>query len=125
MYHKKKSSPVTECSNYKTMSWSQCKDIYIKQNIVLRHSYSYIRALAQLHISIMDKNYRSDGQVVEASASGAINSGLIPSRAKPITSNWYSQLPCLTLIIKGTVWLRTSLVPLGKALSEMTPTYCG
>ena len=42
-----------------------------------------------------------------ASVSWAVYSGLIPSRVKPMTLNWYSQLPCLTLSIKGTVW-RTS-----------------
>ena len=48
----------------------------------------------------------SDGRVVRAPVSGAVDSGLIPSRVKPMTVK-YSRLPCLTLSIKGTVW-RTS-----------------
>ena len=32
-----------------------------------------------------EKNYSSDGQVVRASASGAVHLGLIPSRVKPMS----------------------------------------
>ena len=49
----------------------------------------------------------SDGRVVSASVSGGVDLGLIPSWVKAMTSNWYSQLPCLTFSIKGTGW-RTS-----------------
>ena len=42
-----------------------------------------------------------DSQVIKACVSGALKSGLIPSWVKPMTSNWFSQLPCLTLNIKG------------------------
>ena len=38
---------------------------------------------------------RSDGRVVRASE--AVDMGLMTSQAKPMTKNWYSQLPCLTL----------------------------
>ena len=46
----------------------------------------------------------SDDQAVRASTSGVVNLSLILSRVKPMTFPWYSQLPCLTLSIKGTVW---------------------
>ena len=49
----------------------------------------------------------SDGRMNKASTVGAVHSGLIPSLVEPMTANCYSQLPCLTLSIKGTVW-RTS-----------------
>ena len=42
----------------------------------------------------MLKLYSFDGVVVRASASEAVDSGLILSRVKPMTLNWYSQLPC-------------------------------
>ena len=42
-----------------------------------------------------------------SSATGAVDSGLIPSRVKPITLKLVLQLPCSTLSIEGTVW-RTS-----------------
>ena len=63
------------------------------------------------HVSTVSSLCSSD-QMAEwyrASVSRAVDSGLIPSRVKPMTlkKNWYSQLPCLTLSIKGTVW-RTS-----------------
>ena len=54
----------------------------------------------------------SDGRVVRASASGAVDLGLITSRVKPMTIKLvgYSQLPCLTLSIKGTVRRTSRLV---------------
>ena len=71
----------------------------------------------------------SDGRVVRASASGAVDLGLIPSRAKPMT---------LTLVFTASLHdaqhLRDSVknkpasslvVPLGEALSEISPCWCG
>ena len=45
--------------------------------------------------------------MVRASASRAVNLSLIPSRVKPMIKNWCTQLLCLTLSIKRTLW-RTS-----------------
>ena len=54
-------------------------------------------------ISIIKQDNSSDDRVERASASGAVDLGLIPSPLKPMTLNWYSQLSCLRLRIKGTV----------------------
>ena len=46
--------------------------------------------------------------MIRASASGAVDSGLIPSRVKPMTLKLVFTVFCLTLSIKGTDrWLAT------------------
>ena len=45
-------------------------------------------------ISIIKQDNSSDDRVERASASGAVDLGLIPSRLKPTTLNWYSRI-CL------------------------------
>ena len=40
-----------------------------------------------LTVGLLMKKYSSDGRVVRASASGAVDSGLIPSRVKLMTLN--------------------------------------
>ena len=47
--------------------------------------------------------YSSDGRAARVSASGAVDSGLVSSRVKPMILKLVGQLPCLTLSIKGTV----------------------
>ena len=61
-----------------------------------------VRASARF-VSLFSYSFNSsNGRVVRASVSGAVGLGLIPSRVKPMTLKLYSQLPCLTLSIKGT-----------------------
>ena len=70
----------------------------------------------------------SDGQVVRASALGAVDLGLIPSRVKPIALKLVS-----TASLFDAQHLRDSveskqanlLVPLGKAISGISPSWCG
>ena len=59
--------------------------------------------------------------VVRAAASGAANSGLVPSRVKPITLNWYSQLPCRVENKPASLLV----LPLEKALSGIPSSWCG
>ena len=46
----------------------------------------------------------SEVRVVRTPASGAVDSGLIPSRVKPMILKLVLRPPCLTLSIKGAVW---------------------
>ena len=71
----------------------------------------------------------SDSRVVRASDSGAVNLGLIPSRVKPMTLKLL-----FTASLLDAQHLRDSVknkpasflvVPLGKALSEISPSWCG
>ena len=71
----------------------------------------------------------SDGRVVKASASGAVDLGLIPSRVKPMTLKLV-----FTASLLDAQHLRDSVenkpasffvVPLGKALSGIPPSWCG
>ena len=69
-------------------------------------------------------HYSSDGRVVRASASGAVNSGLIPSRVKPTTL----KLVFTAYLLKGSVENKSAsllVVSLGKALSGIPPSWCG
>ena len=50
----------------------------------------------------------SDGRVIKASSSGAVDLGLIPSRVKPMALKLVFTASCLTLRVKGIMW-RTSL----------------
>ena len=82
-----------------------CLRLPLKQDT----SLFFFRCLLALAI-LRDHQFPETAQMAErygASVSGAVDSSLIPSRVKPMTLNWYSQLPCLTLGIIGTVW-RTS-----------------
>ena len=71
----------------------------------------------------------SDSQVVRASASGAVDLGLIPSRVKPMALKLV-----FTASLRGVQHLRDSVknkpasslvVPLGRALSGIPPSWCG
>ena len=53
--------------------------------------------------TVILKTNSSDGRMVRASASAAIDSGLIRVGPNQSPSSWYTQLPSLTLSIKGTV----------------------
>ena len=70
----------------------------------------------------------SDGRVVRASASGALDSGLIRSQVKPVTLKLV-----FTASLLGVQYLRDSVenkpasllvVPLGKGLSGIPPSWC-
>ena len=71
----------------------------------------------------------SDGRVVRASASGAVDSGLIPSRVKPMTLKLV-----FTASLLDAQHQRDSVedkpasllaVPLGMALGVIPPSWCG
>ena len=71
----------------------------------------------------------SDGRVVRAFASGAVDSGLIPTLVKPMTLKLV-----FTVSMLDAQHLRDSVenkpaslfvVPLGKALSGIPPSWCG
>ena len=74
--------------------------------IPLVHKLFKVGTYYLLPLAYGDPLNSSDGRVVRAPTSEAVDLGLIPSQVKPMT--WYSsQLPCLTLSLKGAVW-RTS-----------------
>ena len=62
----------------------------------------------------------SDGRVVKASALGAVDLGLIPSRVKPMTSKLVLTASLLDAKPAGLL-----VVPLGKALSGIPPSWFG
>ena len=73
--------------------------------------------------------YSSDGRVVRASASDSVDSSLISSRVKPMTIKLV-----FTASLIDTQHYRDSVenkpaslavVPLGKALNGVTPSWCG
>ena len=71
----------------------------------------------------------SDGLVVRASASGAVDLGLIPSRVKPMTLKLVFTASLLDAqhlrnIVKNKP-ASLLVVPLGKALSGIPPSWCG
>ena len=71
----------------------------------------------------------SDDRVVRASASGAVDVGVIPSRVKPVTL----QLVFIASLLdaqheRDSVETKPAsllVVPLGKALSGIPPCWCG
>ena len=70
----------------------------------------------------------SNGRMVRASTVRAVDSGLIPSRVKPMTLKLVFTASLLDAPYeKDSVENKPAslLVPLGKALSEIPPSWCG
>ena len=71
----------------------------------------------------------SDGRVVRASGSGAVDLGLIPSRVKPMTLKLvFTASPLDAQHLKDSVEYKPAsllVVPLEKALSGISPSWCG
>ena len=82
--------------------------------------------LVSVFTDTVHQRYSSDGRVVRSSASVAVDSGLIPSRVKPMTLKLVFTASLLdardSMKNKPTSSL---VVPLGKALSGITPSWCG
>ena len=67
----------------------------------------------------------SDGQVKSASSSGSVDSGLIPSRIKPMTLKLLFTASLFgAQHNKNRVKNKPASVPLGKALSRIPPSWC-
>ena len=74
--------------------------IFLKKNLIVANDCS---VTIGIHAMLLFLN----GQVVRASASGVVDWGLVPSRAKPIVLKLVFTALWLIFSIKGTVW-RTS-----------------
>ena len=87
-----------------------------------------IEQLASKHQNLVVLLNSSDGRMVRASVSGAVDSGLVPSRLKPMALKLI-----LTAFLLDVQHFRDNvenkpaslLVPLGKALSGVSPSWCG
>ena len=78
----------------------------------------------------MAKSNSSDGRVVRASASGAVHSGLTPSRVKPMTLKLIFAAFLLDDQdkrgrVENIKQASLLVMPLGKTLSGIPPCWCG
>ena len=76
----------------------------------------------------MPERNSSDGRVVRASASGAVDLGLIPSRVKPMTLKLvFTAFSLDAQHLSDSVTNKPAsllVVPLGKAVSGIPPSWC-
>ena len=86
----------------------------------------FMVVLLNQFIDPTDPSESSDGRVVKAFASGAVDLGLIPSRVKPMTVKLVSASLLDAQHCRNSVENQPAslLVPLRKALSGITPSWC-